>query len=104
MISTKNNTYLPLSKDNILKYISDEDIFRKYIKYNFKIDEIFSAPYRIDDHPSFGIYWNSHYQKLMFKDLSSTADLIFLFNLSLFLLLADKLLPFLIILLWSNAN
>lgn len=69
MISTKNNTYLPLSKDNILKYISDEDIFRKYIKYNFKIDEIFSAPYRTDDHPSFGIYWNTHYQKLMFKDL-----------------------------------
>lgn len=70
MINTKNITNIPLSKENILKFVTEEQIFRKYINYNFRIDEIFSAPYREDRKPSFGIYYNEHYNKLMFKDLS----------------------------------
>jgi len=69
MISTKNINYLTLSKENILKFITEEEIFRKYIKYDFKINEIFSAPYRKDNHPSFGIYFNIYNNRLMFKDL-----------------------------------
>lgn len=69
MLSTKNLNYLILSKENILKFITEEQIFRKYIKYDFKINEIFSAPYREDRKPSFGIYYNSYNNRLMYKDL-----------------------------------
>jgi 5S rRNA maturation endonuclease (ribonuclease M5) len=70
MISTKNINTLPLNTNNILKFINDEDIFRKYINHDFKIGEVFSAEYRDDKKPSFGIYWNDHTNKLMYKDLS----------------------------------
>ena len=70
MISTKNINTLPLNTDNILKFVNDEDIFRKYINHDFKIGEVFSAEYRDDKKPSFGIYWNNHTNKLMYKDLS----------------------------------
>ncbi len=70
MISTKNIQVIPLSKENILLFLTHEQIFRKYIPYNFKVDEIFSACYREDRKPSFGIYFNNHYKILMFKDLS----------------------------------
>ena len=69
MISTKNVNTLSLSTDNILKFITEEDIFRKYISYKFEIGEIFSAEYRDDKKPSFGVYWNSHKNRLMFNDL-----------------------------------
>ena len=74
MISTKNINALPLTKENILKFITEEDIFRKYIKHNFKIGEIFSAEYRVDNKPSFGIYYNQYKNKLMFNDLGKTKE------------------------------
>ncbi len=70
MLSTKNTEFISLSKENILKFITEEEIFRKYINHSFKIDEVFSAPYRKDNHPSFGVYYNTYYNRLMFKDLS----------------------------------
>ncbi len=72
MIKTKNIITIPLNTDNILKYITEEEIFRKYILHDFEIDsEVFSAPYRVDKNPSFGIYYNKHLNRLMFKDLST---------------------------------
>lgn len=69
MIST-NRIKPPISKEEILKYVSEEQIFRKFIPYEFKIGETFCATYREDNNPSFGVYYNRHFNKLMFKDLS----------------------------------
>lgn len=71
MISTKHINTLQLSTQNILKFITDEQIFRRYIPYEFEVNEIFSAPYRTDRNPSFGVYYNIHLDKLMYKDLST---------------------------------
>lgn len=68
-ITTKNVNTLPLSMVNILMFVSEEDIFRKYINHKFEIGEIFSAEYRVDRTPSFGVYWNDNIKKLMFNDL-----------------------------------
>lgn len=68
-ISTKNVNTLSLTTDNILQFISEEQIFRKYISKNFQIGEIFCAEYREDKSPSFGVFWSSSKNKLMFNDL-----------------------------------
>lgn len=72
MLSTKDIKTIPLNRENILKYVTEEQIFRKYIPHDFEINtETFHAPYRVDKRPSFGIYYNTHFNKLMFKDLST---------------------------------
>jgi hypothetical protein len=70
MINTKHINTLPLSIKNILKFIDDEQIFRRYIPYQFEIGEVFSAPYRVDKNPSFGIYYSDKANKLLYKDLA----------------------------------
>jgi len=75
MITTKGLQILPLSKENILLLISEEDIFRKYINKNFEIGEVFSSPLRTgDNHPSFGVYYNRFIHKLMYKDHGNGGD------------------------------
>lgn len=60
-----------LDKDEILKVISEEDIFRKYIDYDFRLGELFLSPLRREKHPSFNIYRNRH-GKVVYKDFSDT--------------------------------
>ena len=76
MITTKGIQILPLSKENILLLVADEDIFRKYIDRNFEIGEVFNSPLRPggDPHPSFAIYYNRFIQKLMYKDHGNGGD------------------------------
>lgn len=76
MISTKGIQILPLSKENILLFLTDEIIFRKYINRNFRIGEVFNSPLRPggDPHPSFGIYYNTFLNKLMYKDQGGGGD------------------------------
>lgn len=44
-----------LKKENLLKYVSQEDIIRRYMPSNFKFNTIFSSPFRVDKKPSFGL-------------------------------------------------
>jgi hypothetical protein len=76
MITTKGKQILPLSKENILLFITDEQIFRRYIDKNFEIGEVFSSPLRpgSDPHPSFAVYYNRFVQKLMYKDHGAGGD------------------------------
>lgn len=75
MITTKGMQILPLSKENILLLISEEDIFRKYITKNFEIGGVFCSPLRTgDNHPSFAVYYNRFIHKLMYKDHGNGSD------------------------------
>lgn len=65
LIGNNNKEYLTTA--SILSRITEEEIFRKYIKYNFKIGKIFNSPLRKDKHPSFNIFKNIH-KKLLYKD------------------------------------
>jgi len=56
-----------VSRDLILKDITEWDIFNKYIKTPFKLKEPFSSPFRKDTTPSFAIYTNSE-GKLLYND------------------------------------
>tara|TARA_R110000765_G_scaffold93781_7_gene176817 strand:+ start:13571 stop:14617 length:1047 start_codon:yes stop_codon:yes gene_type:complete len=66
------NTEDIVSRDGILKKISDEQIFRHYIG-DFKLNKAMTSPIRKDNVPSFGLFYSSHHQKLMFKDHATGA-------------------------------
>lgn len=70
MITTKDtNVFEGLLTDKILKSVTEETIFRSYVPFAFEINKIYISPLRHDDKvPSFGIYYNHHYNKLMYKD------------------------------------
>lgn len=69
MIASRDTKTI-LTKENILKKISEYDIFNYYIDENFKINEVFSSPLREKDiNPSFGIFNSSN--GLRFKDLAT---------------------------------
>jgi len=83
MITTSNIGNI-LSIENIRKLVNDEQIFRYYIDYDFKVGDIFHSPLRKDKNPSFGIYYNKHYNKLMFNDYNGTGGDVFTFVQKLF--------------------
>lgn len=56
-----------LSIKNILNRISEVMLWRFYINVDFTIGKKFSAPYRVDNNPSFVLYYNPQ-GRLYFKD------------------------------------
>lgn len=74
-----------LTKENILKYISEEDIFRKYISHNFNLGESFKSPLRDDDDtPSFNVYYNHEQGRVLYKDFGRTSGSAFTFVMELY--------------------
>ena len=69
--STKIKEYKPLSKESILKEISEEEIMRHYLGFDFEIGRMYQSPLRDDDVPSFNIYY-SEYQELRYKDFNGS--------------------------------
>ena len=69
--STKIKEYKKLTKENILKEISEEEIMRHYLGYNFEIGRMYHSPFRDDEVPSFNVYYNE-YQELRFKDFNGS--------------------------------
>src|SRR5690606_14701173 len=55
MFSNKNIKEELLTKQNILKYVSEYQIYSYYLG-NFKIGGNMSSPFREDNNPSFGIF------------------------------------------------
>jgi len=53
--------------DEILKYVSDYDIYRAYIS-NFEVGKVINSPLRRDEHPSFSFFYNKKANKIFFKD------------------------------------
>ena len=62
-----------ISYEDILKKVTEYDIFKYYINYDFTLNRIFSSPFRNDEHPSFGIFKSSKSGELLFKD-QATGD------------------------------
>ncbi len=59
------------SRDEILRYYTEYDIYAKYLGCNFKMGKPFSSPFREDKTPSFTIYSHRNDGKLMWKDFST---------------------------------
>lgn len=66
MFSNKNIKEEYISKQNILKHVSEFDIYRYYLP-NIEINDITNSPFRKDNNPSFGIYLSMN-NELMFND------------------------------------
>ena len=93
MFTTKNVE--KLDKDNILKYVSEYDIFRYYYG-KFETGVSYNSPLRKDKNPSFNIYYNNN-GKLYYKDFGHSLGDCFkfvslLYNLSFYetLILINK--------------
>lgn len=56
-----------LTKELLLREISDENIFRYYIK-NLEIGKSMSSPLRKDESPSFGVFFAKAHNELFYKD------------------------------------
>tara|TARA_R110002012_G_scaffold309345_1_gene516299 strand:- start:298 stop:687 length:390 start_codon:yes stop_codon:yes gene_type:complete len=69
--STKIKEYKKLTKENILKEISEEEIIRHYLGFDFEIGRMYNSPFRDDNIPSFNVYY-SEYQEIRFKDFNGT--------------------------------
>lgn len=59
-----------LSKENILKYVSEFEIFRKYIDPHLELSKLYCSPLRIDKHPSFNVFIARN-RKLLYKDFAT---------------------------------
>jgi hypothetical protein len=66
---SKIKEYEPVSKENILRLVSEEEIFRHFLGYDFKIGKTYKSPLREDNNPSFNVYYNP-YGELRFKDFN----------------------------------
>lgn len=59
-----------ITEEDIFSQISEEAVFKYYVK-NLVIGKAIESPLKVkDNHPSFGVYYGSTVQKLMFKDQS----------------------------------
>lgn len=58
-----------LSKEELLKVISQEDIFRFYLGSNFVLNKSISSPIRKDSIPSFSLFYSTK-GDLLYKDFS----------------------------------
>lgn len=59
------------TEDNILRYISDYDIFKYYLP-KFKLNTVINSPFREDKNPSFAIYVADKYNnRILYKDLKT---------------------------------
>jgi hypothetical protein len=62
-----HNTLLPVSKENLLRFVSLEDIYKHYLNGKIVYNRPFSSPFRQDKNPSFVISQKS----LWFKDYAT---------------------------------
>lgn len=66
----KGSKLIKLTKDNILKRITDYDIFKMYMPGKWEINHITNSPFREDKNPSFII--NNKYGSLSYIDYGRT--------------------------------
>jgi|TARA_Y100000310_G_C20635514_1_gene790950 5S rRNA maturation endonuclease (ribonuclease M5) len=81
--------YIPsLTKKDILDIISEEEIFRHYLGFDFKLGRMYHSPFRKDKNPSFNIYYTPT-GEIRFKDFNgrqgSCFDLVMLITGSTFI-------------------
>ena len=63
------NNFVPLTKEDILEKISEEEILRHYLGFDYVLNKSYISPLRKDTNPSFAVYYNQQNQ-LRFKDFN----------------------------------
>lgn len=64
--------FITIDKAKVLKLLTQEQIFSKYIGQEFKGRNIINSPLREDNVPSFAIFYHKHYSdRLMFYDFAT---------------------------------
>lgn len=58
-----------LSKQSILDKVTEEDIMRHYLGFDFQVGKPYSSPFREDKNPSFALYYTKD-RGLRFKDFN----------------------------------
>lgn len=59
----------PITKDNILRLISEEDIMKYYVGFEFEVGRAYKSPLREDSNPSFALYYTRQ-GSIRFKDFN----------------------------------
>lgn len=60
-----------LTKATILKYVTEQAIFERYLGHEIRLKEMYLSPFREEKDPSFNIYVNRFNSRLWFKDHAS---------------------------------
>lgn len=58
------------SAEGILSHVTDLSIF-KYYYPTLEVNALIHSPFRNDKNPSFGVFWSTRYNKLLFKDFGT---------------------------------
>lgn len=67
MVYNTNHVIDNLCLEELLKKITEFDVYRHYLGSKFKVGQIMSSPFREDKHPSFGVFKSSD-GALLWKD------------------------------------
>lgn len=59
----------PITKDNVLRLISEEDIMRYYVGFDYVVGKAYVSPLREDSNPSFALYYTKS-GSIRFKDFN----------------------------------
>ena len=63
--------YFGVTKEKILKKISEYDIFSQYLGFRPVVGQLYLSPLRKDTNPSFGLFYAKGNKSLLFKDLGT---------------------------------
>lgn len=70
MINLNDNQYVGISKEELLKKFTEQEIFRHYIG-DFDLGQVYKSPLRRgDDTPSFNVFYSKRHDCLLFKDFA----------------------------------
>jgi len=67
MVYNTKNVIVELTLEELLKYITEYDVYRHYLGSKFKVGQIMSSPFREDKHPSFGVFKSTN-GAILWKD------------------------------------
>ena len=70
MVYNTNNVIENLCLEELLKKITEYDVYHHYLGSKFKVGQIMSSPFREDRHPSFGVFKSTN-GALLWKDQST---------------------------------
>lgn len=67
MVYNTNHVIENLCLEELLKKITEYDVYRHYLGSKFKVGQVMSSPFREDKHPSFGVFKSTN-GALLWKD------------------------------------
>lgn len=83
MFNTKSVDYIPLNATNILNIVPEEEIYKRYLGFDFETGKCYNSILRKDSTPSLNFYYNAH-GALCYKDFGHSQGNVFEFVKNLF--------------------